>query len=140
MSSGGYFVLEANNLDEAIEIAARIPSGALRRFGRDPTRCGATTLIEHVFRDEWSRVLAALIGVLGDFELAEEADQEAFAIAAKRWPRAGTPDNPGAWLLTTARNRAIDRLRRRAHAGREDTTARRADGVRAGSGRHDDPR
>ena len=87
-------MLEANNLDEAIEIAARIPSGALRRFGRDPTRCGATTLIEQVFRDEWSRVLAALIGFLGDFELAEEAAQEAFAIAAKRWPCAGTPDNP----------------------------------------------
>jgi len=57
-------------------------------------------------------VLAALIGFLGDFDLAEEAAQEAFAIAAERWPRDGTPENPGAWLLTTARNRAIDRIRR----------------------------
>jgi RNA polymerase sigma-70 factor (ECF subfamily) len=57
-------------------------------------------------------VLAALIGFLGDFELAEEAAQEAFAIAAERWPRDGTPANPGAWLLTTARNRAINRIRR----------------------------
>jgi RNA polymerase sigma-70 factor, ECF subfamily len=57
-------------------------------------------------------VLASLVGFLGDFDLAEEAAQEAFAIAAERWPRAGTPDNPGAWLVTTARNRAIDRLRR----------------------------
>jgi RNA polymerase sigma-70 factor (ECF subfamily) len=57
-------------------------------------------------------VLASLIGFLGDFDLAEEAVQEAFAVAAERWPRAGTPDNPGAWLVTTARNRAIDRLRR----------------------------
>jgi RNA polymerase sigma-70 factor (ECF subfamily) len=57
-------------------------------------------------------VLAALIGFLGDFELAEEAAQEAFAIAAERWPRDGTPANPRAWLITTARNRAIDRIRR----------------------------
>jgi RNA polymerase sigma-70 factor, ECF subfamily len=57
-------------------------------------------------------VLAALIGFLGDFDLAEEAAQEAFAIAAERWPREGTPANPGAWLVSTARNRAIDRIRR----------------------------
>jgi RNA polymerase sigma-70 factor (ECF subfamily) len=65
-----------------------------------------------VFRDEWGRVLASLIGFLGDFDLAEEAAQEAFAIAAKRWPRDGTPANPYGWLVTTARNRAIDRIRR----------------------------
>jgi RNA polymerase sigma-70 factor (ECF subfamily) len=57
-------------------------------------------------------VLAALIGFLGDFDLAEEAAQEAFAIAAERWPRDGMPANPGAWLVTTGRNRAIDRIRR----------------------------
>jgi RNA polymerase sigma-70 factor, ECF subfamily len=57
-------------------------------------------------------VLASLIGFLGDFELAEEAVQESFAIAAERWPRDGEPDNPRAWLVTTARNRAIDRIRR----------------------------
>ena len=57
-------------------------------------------------------MLAALIGFLGDFDLAEEATQEAFAIAAERWPRDGVPDNPGYWLATTARNRAIDRIRR----------------------------
>jgi RNA polymerase sigma-70 factor (ECF subfamily) len=62
-------------------------------------------------------VLAALIGFLGDFDLAEEAAQEAFAIAAERWPREGMPSNPGVWLVTTARNRAIDRIRRdRTHA------------------------
>jgi RNA polymerase sigma-70 factor, ECF subfamily len=55
--------------------------------------------------------VAALIGLLGDFELAEEAAQEAFAIAAERWPRDGAPENPRAWLVTTARNRAIDRIR-----------------------------
>ena len=70
------------------------------------------TTLEQVFRDQWGRVLAALIGFLGDFDLAEEAAQEAFAIAAERWPRDGVPANPGAWLVTTARNRAINRIRR----------------------------
>jgi RNA polymerase sigma-70 factor (ECF subfamily) len=68
--------------------------------------------LEETFRDEWGRVLATLIGLLGDFDLAEEAAQEAFAIAAERWPRTGVPDRPGSWLITTARNRAIDRIRR----------------------------
>jgi RNA polymerase sigma-70 factor (ECF subfamily) len=68
--------------------------------------------LEQAFRDEWGYVLAALIGFLGDFDLAEEATQEAFAIAAERWPRDGTPANPRGWLVTTARNRAIDRIRR----------------------------
>jgi RNA polymerase sigma-70 factor, ECF subfamily len=58
-------------------------------------------------------VLAALVGYLGDFDVAEEAAQEAFAIAAERWPTDGMPTNPGAWLFATARNRAIDRIRRR---------------------------
>jgi RNA polymerase sigma-70 factor (ECF subfamily) len=52
-------------------------------------------LLEQVFRDRWGQVLAALIGFLGDFDLAEEAVQEAFAIAAERWPRDGVPSNPG---------------------------------------------
>jgi RNA polymerase sigma-70 factor, ECF subfamily len=69
-------------------------------------------ILEQVFRDQWGRVLAAMIGFLGDFDLAEEAAQEAFAIAAERWPRDGLPANPGAWLVTTARNRAINRIRR----------------------------
>jgi RNA polymerase sigma-70 factor, ECF subfamily len=68
--------------------------------------------LEQAFRDEWGRVLAVLIGLLGDFELAEEAAQDAFAAAAERWPRDGAPANPRAWLVTTARNRAIDRIRR----------------------------
>jgi RNA polymerase sigma-70 factor, ECF subfamily len=68
--------------------------------------------VEQVFRDQWGYVLAALIGFLGDFDLAEEAAQEAFAIAAERWPRDGIPSAPGVWLITTARRRAIDRIRR----------------------------
>jgi RNA polymerase sigma-70 factor, ECF subfamily len=69
-------------------------------------------ILDQVFRDEWGRVLANLIGFLGDFELAEEAAQDAFAVAAERWPRDGTPHNPRGWLVATARNRAIDRIRR----------------------------
>jgi RNA polymerase sigma-70 factor, ECF subfamily len=70
------------------------------------------TTLEQVFREEWGRILATLIGFLGDFDLAEEAAQEAFAIAADRWPRDGVPSNPRAWLMTAARNRATDRIRR----------------------------
>ena len=68
--------------------------------------------LDRTFREEWGRVLATLIGFLGDFDLAEDAAQEAFAIAAARWPADGVPDSPRAWLVTTARNRAIDRIRR----------------------------
>jgi RNA polymerase sigma-70 factor, ECF subfamily len=71
-----------------------------------------TATLDSTFRDQWGRVLAALIGFLGDFDLAEEAAQDAFAIAAERWPREGVPANPGGWLMATARNRAIDRIRR----------------------------
>jgi RNA polymerase sigma-70 factor, ECF subfamily len=69
-------------------------------------------VLEDAFREQWGRVLAALIGFLGDFDVAEEAAQEAFAIAAERWRRDGVPSNPGAWLITTARNRAINRIKR----------------------------
>jgi RNA polymerase sigma-70 factor (ECF subfamily) len=69
-------------------------------------------VLERVFRDDWGRVLASLVGYLGDIELAEEAAQDAFATAAARWPRDGVPANPTAWLIATARNRAVDRIRR----------------------------
>ncbi|MDX6616955.1 MAG: polymerase sigma-70 factor, subfamily [Solirubrobacterales bacterium] len=69
-------------------------------------------IVEQAFREHWGRVLAAQIGFLGDFDLAEETAQEAFAVAAERWPRDGIPGNPAAWLIATARNRAIDRIRR----------------------------
>ena len=68
--------------------------------------------LDGVFREHWGRVLATLVGILGDIELAEDAAQEAFAIAAERWPRDGEPDNPVGWLISTARNRAIDHIRR----------------------------
>ena len=68
--------------------------------------------LDAVFREQWGRVLATLVGILGDIELAEDAAAEAFAIAAERWPRDGEPANPVGWLITTARNRAIDQIRR----------------------------
>jgi RNA polymerase sigma-70 factor (ECF subfamily) len=68
--------------------------------------------VEHVFREEWGSAVAILTRVLGDLELAEDAVQDAFATALERWPRDGLPRTPGAWIVTTARNRAIDRLRR----------------------------
>jgi RNA polymerase sigma-70 factor, ECF subfamily len=69
-------------------------------------------LVERVFREESGQAVATLIRVLGDFDLAEEAVQEAFLVAMERWGTTGVPDRPGAWITTTARNRAIDRLRR----------------------------
>jgi RNA polymerase sigma-70 factor, ECF subfamily len=81
--------------------------------------------LDAVFRDQWGRVLATLVGFLGDIELAEDAAQEAFAIAAERWPRDGEPANPAGWLIATARNRAIDHIRRqRALAGKTRLLAR----------------
>ncbi len=71
-------------------------------------------VVAQAFRDEWGQVVATLIRVTGDWDLAEECAQDAFAKALERWPQDGVPDRPGAWLTTTARNRAIDRLRREA--------------------------
>ena len=69
-------------------------------------------VVDRLFRRESGRAIATLIRAIGSFDLAEDAVQDAFAIALERWPRDGVPDNPGAWITTTARNRAIDRLRR----------------------------
>jgi RNA polymerase sigma-70 factor, ECF subfamily len=68
--------------------------------------------VEQVFKEEWGHAVAILTRVLGDLELAEDAVQDAFTTALERWPRDGTPRTPGAWIVTTARNRAIDRIRR----------------------------
>jgi RNA polymerase sigma-70 factor (ECF subfamily) len=70
--------------------------------------------VAQAFREEWGQVVATLIRVAGDWDLAEECAQDAFALALQRWPRDGIPRRPGAWLTTTARNRAVDRLRREA--------------------------
>ena len=70
-------------------------------------------VVDRLFREESGRAVATLIRVTGDFDLAEESVQEAFIVALETWPTRGVPDNPAAWITTTARNRAIDRLRRR---------------------------
>jgi len=68
--------------------------------------------VESAFREEWGRIVATLIGRTGDWDLAEECAQEAFAQALRRWVVDGVPQRPGAWLTTVAGNRAVDRLRR----------------------------
>jgi RNA polymerase sigma-70 factor, ECF subfamily len=70
------------------------------------------TPLEELFREEHGRVLATLIGVLGDFDLAEDALQDAVAVALERWPGEGVPANPAGWLVTVAKNRAVDQIRR----------------------------
>src|SRR5215831_10024769 len=83
-----------------------------------------TSEIERVFREEYGRAVAVLVRTFGDVDVAEEAVQDAFTAAVARWPAAGLPPSPQGWIVTTARNRAIDRLRR--EASREDRHAQAA--------------
>jgi len=84
----------------------------------------AAAEIERVFREQYGRAVAVLVGTFGDIDVAEEAVQDAFATAVQRWPDAGAPPSPAGWIITTARNRAIDRLRR--EASRADRHAQAA--------------
>jgi RNA polymerase sigma-70 factor (ECF subfamily) len=84
----------------------------------------STSDIERVFREEYGRAVAVLVRHLGDIDIAEEAVQDAFTVAAERWPASGMPPSPAGWIITTARNRAIDVLRR--EASREDRHAQAA--------------
>ena len=86
-------------------------------------------VVDRLFREESGRAVATLIRVLGDFDLAEEAVQDAFVTALEVWPRRGVPDNPGAWITTTARNRAIDRLRRRRRQSEKEELLRRQSAI-----------
>src|SRR3954468_9304311 len=84
--------------------------------------------IDKIFRDEAGRALATLIRLLGDFDLAEDALQEAFAVALERWPTADPPTNPRAWLVNVGRNKAIDRVRRQiAFRGKQQELLRLAE-------------
>jgi len=78
-----------------------------------PTKLDAAE-VGRIFREESGRSIAALIRAFGDIDLAEDAVQEAFAVALRTWARDGLPPNPGGWITTTARNRALDHLRREA--------------------------
>src|SRR2546427_11291532 len=73
----------------------------------------ANLAIENVYRSDWGRIVAALIRLFGDFDFAEEVAQEAFAAAVDQWRSSGIPENPRAWLIQTARHKAIDRIRRK---------------------------
>jgi len=73
----------------------------------------ANATVDEVYRSDWGRIVATLIGTFGDFDLAEEAAQEAFAAAVNQWRTDGIPESPAAWIIQTARHKAIDRLRRR---------------------------
>ena len=77
--------------------------------------------VEETFRREFGRAVATLVRLFGDIDLAEEAVQEAFTVAVQQWPATGVPPNPGGWIVATARNRAIDRLRR--ESSRDDRHA-----------------
>jgi RNA polymerase sigma-70 factor (ECF subfamily) len=103
------------------------------RGGRLTEADRARAAIDRVFREESGRVVATLIRVLGDFDLAEEAVQDAFIRALEVWPRDGVPANPGAWIVTTARNRGIDRIRRRKVLA-EKTEAMGREALAAGEG------
>ncbi len=72
----------------------------------------ATSALDAVYRSDWGRIVAALIRLFGDFDAAEEAAQEAFAAAVEQWPASGVPEFPRAWIIQTARHKAIDRMRR----------------------------
>jgi RNA polymerase sigma-70 factor, ECF subfamily len=92
------------------------------------------TAVDASFREEWGRIVATLIAVTGDWELAEECAQDAFTRALQTWTRDGVPSRPGAWLTTTARNRAVDVLRRRANeAAKLEEAARLSPPEQAGT-------
>src|SRR5216683_4000520 len=74
-----------------------------------PANVNAASAVEEVYRSDWGRIVATLIRLFGDFDLAEEYAQEAFAAALDQWPVSGTPDLPRAWIIQTARHKAIDR-------------------------------
>src|SRR5262250_1289548 len=75
----------------------------------------ANSTVDAVYRTDWGRIVATLIRRFGDFDVAEEAAQEAFAAAVDQWPATGIPDFPRAWIIQSARHKAIDRIRRRAN-------------------------
>src|SRR6267143_7283303 len=74
----------------------------------------ANAAVDSLYRSDWGRILATLIRLVGDFDVAEEASQEAFAAATDQWRASGVPEFPRAWIIQTARHKAIDRIRRRA--------------------------
>ena len=96
---------------------------------RRPQRSRRIDDVASAYRDERARCIAILGRVFGDLDLAEDAVQDAFATAVQRWPRDGTPANPGAWIVATARNKAIDRIRREQTLTRKTELLARAEQI-----------
>src|ERR1700751_1782760 len=96
-----------------IERCARKSTGRFDKIYNFSMSVDAREAVEAVYRSDWGRIVAALIGMVGDFDLAEECAQEAFTVAVEQWNVAGVPDFPRAWIIQTARHKAIDRIRRR---------------------------
>ena len=88
-----------------------------------PAAAADTAALERTFRESSGSAVATLTRLFGDIDIAEEAVQEAFAVAAERWPGTGLPPNPGGWIVTTARNKALDRLRRESSRPGRETQA-----------------
>jgi RNA polymerase sigma-70 factor (ECF subfamily) len=94
---------------------ARIDTPA-EKYLQSGMSADATTAVEALYRSDWGRIVATLIGLVGDFDLAEESAQEAFAVAVDQWRASGVPEFPRAWIIQTARHKAIDRIRRHARS------------------------
>ena len=129
---GGFTIIKAADLDVALEWGRKLATRALAAVNRGaaiPGRVDAlsdrptlsTAEIERVFREEYGRAVAVLVRRFGDIDVAEEAVQDAFATAVQRWTSDGLPPSPAGWIITTARNRIIDRVRR--EASRDDRHA-----------------
>ena len=135
-TSAGSSIIQAPDLDAALDWGRKLARATtlpieVRPFQDEaddvtsaPCRTSPAAEIERVFREEYGRAVAVLVRVFGDIDVAEEAVQDAFTAAVQRWPSTGLPPSPAGWIITTARNRAIDRLRR--EASRDDRHAQAA--------------
>src|SRR5207249_5445445 len=105
------FHLSASTSESSGRVQIDTPSPKYLQSGMS---ADATTAVEEVYRSDWGRIVATLIRLVGDFDLAEEAAQEAFVAAVDQWRASGIPESPRAWIIQTARHKGIDRIRPRA--------------------------
>jgi RNA polymerase sigma-70 factor, ECF subfamily len=106
-----YFIYAPPSLNRIADAQIDSP---IRKNLKSRMSFDAAAAVEAVYRSDWGRIVAALIGLVGDFDLAEESAQEAFTAAVDQWPVSGVPEFPRAWIIQTARHKAIDRIRRKA--------------------------
>src|SRR5271157_968638 len=105
-----YFICAPPSVDRMA--AGEIDTGRRIIYNREMSE-DAAAAVEAVYRSDWGRIVATLIGLVGDFDLAEESAQEAFAAAVDQWRTTGVPEFPRAWIIQTAKHKAIDRIRRK---------------------------